>query len=169
LLLFELQSEEDKLQVILAQTKKFNLSPGTDLKQICALLAGKFVTGADIGAFTSRAYSLAMERLIGEIEAEVSEELELRGEEGSGATEKQHAIINYINRIATQEEEEEKKNGVGADICGHSCRGSGRVSRLDVWVTMEDFVEAARELKPAASEQDMQLYREQKLKYDSLL
>lgn len=171
------QSDEAKLQVIAAQTKKFNLAEGVNHAQICSLLHGKFVTGADIGAFTSRAYSLAMERLIKQIEDEVERELC-----GAGVTEatdegyintKQQAIMNYINRIAAQEEElkvTSMSDSIDTDVCTvtNTPINSSNSSVLDVWVTLEDFMQAAVELKPAASESDMQLYREQKLKYDSL-
>lgn len=161
------------MQVITAQTKKFNIAPGATLQDICALLSGKFLTGADIGAFTSRAYANAMERLINSIEDKVDQEMAMLQREqvegtikdspcvGNGdARWKQTCISSYISRLVDAEDELRRE-------CHDNCDDTKITSELDVVVTLIDFEKAARELKPAASELDMKLYMEQKEVYDS--
>lgn len=54
-------SVEVRTQILKAQTRKFILEESVDLRRVAALLPDK-VTGADIGAVCSTAYSKALER-----------------------------------------------------------------------------------------------------------
>lgn len=60
------QDVSGRAQILKAQTRKFKLAADVDLTAVAAAMAEN-VTGADIGSVSSTAYSLALNRKLGEL------------------------------------------------------------------------------------------------------
>jgi peroxin-6 len=120
--------------ILQAQTRKFQLASDVDFAYIATHCLPKNVTGADLGAVSSSAFSSALERKLHELET-------LR-------------LTQYGSSSQSSEEELDFLEAFSDD-------------KLQVIVTQQDFIAAARSLVPSVV--DLSYYEELHATYDSSL
>lgn len=132
-LFYYIQDIPSRLQILHAQTRKFTLSPSTDLSLVAAALPEN-ITGADIGAVTSSAYSHALQRKLQTLRAQAIAHIQssavtttsntLQASVATGVKEPDDwAVQAYINRLPEKE--------------------------LKILVEQEDLLQAARSIQPS--------------------
>ncbi len=123
-----------RLQILAAQTRKFNMHRDVDLQQVAQELPAN-VTGADIGAVTAQGFSLAMQRKLQQL---TEAALNCSAQDGEAE--------NGFNETNGEEEDEEASEHWR--IKSHIDRQSGE--QLTVYVTQTDLLQAARSVVPSA-------------------
>lgn len=132
------------MSILRAQTRKFHLENEINLEEIAAAMPST-VTGADIGAVTSRAFNFALENKLALLETQgayygrdgVNEKEELEEEEVPSNS----RVAAYLNTLSDEE--------------------------LKVQVSLEDFLCAVREYVPSVSAKGHLYYEQLKEMYES--
>lgn len=134
-------SVETRVQILKAQTRKFILENTADLTRIAKLLPDK-VTGADIGAVSSTAYSKALERKLKELK------------------DKFHSSKRHKNRLSEEEDSDDE------DLWAMESYMESLSNReITVAVSHEDFTYAISVLKPSVV--DLSHYEALEKQFDS--
>jgi len=127
-----------RAQILAAQSRKFTLAADVDLHTVAARLPAT-VTGADIGAVSSSAYSKALARRLDALKARTALALAARdhaSSAGAAATVKRGqspwAVAAHLDSLPAEE--------------------------LVVTVTPEDFYAAAEAVKPSVSPEELAHY-----------
>jgi peroxin-6 len=136
-------SVEARLQILKAQTRKFVIEESVDLQRIAALLPDN-VTGADIGAVSSSAYSKALERKLMQVH------------------ERFHANKRNKIRYGSDREDESDEDDLWA-IEGYMDSLSKK--DISVEVSLDDFKCAITILKPSVV--DLSHYDKLEKQFDS--
>lgn len=128
-----------RCSILKAQTRKFSLAEDVDFEDIVTRLLPENVTGADIGAISSSAYSHALTRKLRELDARIR----ATGDSHPVAIESEYDVTSRgIDFLESLPEEE-----------------------LDVIVCHDDFVQASAQLVPSVV--DLGYYEQLYMRYDS--
>jgi SpoVK/Ycf46/Vps4 family AAA+-type ATPase len=153
---------KSRLQILTAQTRKFTLHADTDLEQVAAVLPDE-VTGADISAVTSSAFSRALQRKLAELRAQAIEALGL----GLGRDTSIRTSTGSSDSVG-------ESGGAGGSTSIEACVEDdwkirsyiNKLTRKQLIVTVqqEDFMYCAARAKPAAV--DLEYYKQLGERYD---
>ena len=132
-----LKTTETRLSILKAQTRKLKLSDNIDLRKIAEILPDR-VTGADIGAITSQAFTHALESKLKRLETDA---LRFYEEIGESIIDKNIAIASYLNNMKEEE--------------------------LQVVVDLGDFDVVMSTFTPSVSANDLEYYEHMKLLFEA--
>lgn len=141
--------------ILRAQTRKFPLAEDVDLAAIAsrAHLPGH-VTGADLGAVSSAAYARALERRLAQLEEQRLQHRQQRSQRGHQLRHEEKAHEDDDGDVDDDDDDDDA-----------AFLETLRDDEIDVRVTHDDFVDAARHLVPSVV--DLSYYEALHRTYDS--
>jgi peroxin-6 len=153
---YHYQDVASRAQILSAQTRKFKLADDADLLEIAGALPVT-VTGADIGAVTSTAYSRALRRKLDELRdsAPQVQSTSCSSASSSSINNERPGDMNSTANVSTRTS---VSTAGRAPWALAAFVNSLPAEELTVFVRKEDFLEAARTLKPSVSAEELVHY-----------
>ena len=139
-----------RAQILSAQSRKFTLADDVDLHVVAARLPAT-VTGADIGAVSSAAYSRALARRLDVLKARTAAALSARATATATAT--AIATGGSMHNVPTS-----AAKRVQSPWAVAAYLDTLPAEELVVTVTQEDFYDAAAAVKPSVSADELRHY-----------